>query len=264
MYGSILYKGKKISFADRGEGNALILLHGFLENKSIWDYFSKKLSENFRVITIDLPGFGGSECMGKIHLMEQMANVVNKVLQYLKVKSSLMIGHSMGGYVTLAYAAKYPGKLKGFGLFHSHALADSPDARLNRDRAIDIVKADRGGFIYNFIPDLFAPENVSKHEKEIKKLFDEALLTSREAIIAALEGMKYRTDKRDVLINARVPVLFILGKKDSRIPFEKTLAQAALPPVCEILVLDRVGHMGYIEARQLTLKTIEGFARKVL
>ncbi|MCD4723593.1 MAG: alpha/beta hydrolase [Bacteroidales bacterium] len=263
MTGSVLYKGKEISFADRGEGNVLVLLHGFLENKSIWNYFSKKLAEDFRVITIDLPGFGGSECLGRIHLMDQMANAINKVLQYLEVKSCLMIGHSMGGYVTLAYAAKYPGKLKGFGLFHSHALADNPEAKLNRNRAISIVEADRGGFIYNFIPDLFDPENVSKHEKEIKKLFAEALLTSREAIIAALEGMKYRTDKLDVLINARVPVLFILGKKDSRIPFEKALAQAALPPICEILVLDRVGHMGFIEARKLTLKAIEGFARKV-
>ena len=263
MTGSILYKGKKISFADKGAGNTLVLLHGFLENRSIWDYFSKKLSEDFRVITIDLPGFGGSECLGKIHLMDQMANAINKVLLHLEVKNCLMLGHSMGGYVTLAYAAKYSGKLKGFGLFHSHALADSPEAKLNRNRAISIVKADRGGFIYNFIPDLFAPENVSKYEKEIKKLFDEALLISRKAIIAALEGMKYRTDKLDVLINARVPVLFILGKKDSRIPFEKTLAQAALPATCEILVLDRVGHMGFIEARKLTLKAIEGFARKV-
>jgi pimeloyl-ACP methyl ester carboxylesterase len=169
----------------------------------------------------------------------------------------------MGGYVTLAYAAKYPGKLKGFGLFHSHAFADSPEAKRNRNRAISIVKADRGGFIYNFIPDLFAPENISKYEKEIKKLFDEALLTSRKAIIASLEGMKYRTDKLDVLINARVPVLFILGKKDSRIPFKKTLAQAALPPIGEILVLDRVGHMGFIEARKFTLMAIEGFATKV-
>lgn len=263
MYGSILYKGKKISFADQGAGNTLVLLHGFLENKSIWDYFSRKLSEDYRVITIDLPGFGGSECLGRIHLMDQMANAINKVLQHLDIKACLMIGHSMGGYVTLAYAAKYPGKLKGFGLFHSHALADSPEAKLNRNRTISLVKADHGGFIYNFIPDLFAPENVSKHEKEIKKLFDEALLISRKAIIAALEGMKLRTDKLDVLINARVPVLFILGKKDSRIPFEKTLAQAALPATGEILVLDNVGHMGFIEARKITLMAIEGFAAKV-
>ena len=262
MYGSILYKEKKVSFSDMGAGNTLVLLHGFLENMSMWDYFSKKLSEEFRVITIDLPGFGGSECIHAIHLMEQMAAVVNEVLKYLEVDKCLMIGHSMGGYVTLAFADKFPGKLLGFGLFHSHALADSPDAKHNRNRAVDIVKADRGGFIYNFIPDLFAPENVSKHEKEIEKLFAEALLISREAIIAALEGMKHRTDKLDVLTNARVPVLFILGKKDSRIPFEKTLSQVSLPAVSEILVLDNAGHMGHIEERKLTLMAIDEFAKK--
>ena len=263
MSGSILYKGKKISYCDEGRGPAIVLLHGFLENMSMWDYFSKKLSEEFRVITIDLPGFGGSECIHRVHLMEQMAAVVNEVLKYLEVDKCLMIGHSMGGYVTLAFADKFPGKLQGFGLFHSHALADSADAKRNRNRAVDIVKADRGGFIYNFIPDLFAPENVSRHEKEIEKLFAEAMLISREAIIAALEGMKHRTDKLDVLTNARVPVLFILGKKDSRIPFEKTLSQASLPAVSEILVLDNTGHMGHIEARKETLEMVWGFAEKV-
>ncbi|MCK4569469.1 MAG: alpha/beta hydrolase [Bacteroidales bacterium] len=263
MYGSILYKGKKISFVDRGEGNALVLLHGFLENMSMWDYFSQKLSEEFRVITIDLPGFGGSECINSVHLMEQMAAVVNEVLEHLEVEKCLMIGHSMGGYVTLAFVDKFPEKLQGFGLFHSHALADSPDAKRNRNRAIDIVKADCGSFIYNFIPDLFAPENVESFEKEIKKLYEDAMNTSPKAIIAALEGMKNRTDKRDVLAYAKVPVLFILGKKDSRIPIEKTLVQASLPAVSEILVLDDAGHMGHIEAPKETLGAVRGFAKKV-
>ena len=91
----------------------------------------------------------------------------------------------------------------------------------------------------------------------------DAMKTAPKGIIAALEGMKYRTDKLDVLINARYPILFILGKQDSRIPFENTLAQAALPRMGEILVLDRVGHMGFLEARETTLKAVEGFAGKI-
>lgn len=263
MTGRIQYKGKKIFFRDKGKGNAIVLLHGFLENQSMWDYFVKKLSAEYRVITIDLPGFGKSESFGRIHLMEQMAVCVNRVLKECAVNKCLLLGHSMGGYVTLAFASKYPGKLKGFGLLHSHALEDTPEARVNRNRAIEVVNSDRGAFIFNFFPELFAAENVSKYQKEIKKLHADALETSPKAIVAALEGMKYRKDKLDVLVKSKVPVLFILGKQDSRIPFEKTLAQAALPETSEILVLSNVGHMGHIEARKKTLQAIEGFAKKV-
>jgi pimeloyl-ACP methyl ester carboxylesterase len=173
-----------------------------------------------------------------------------------------MLGHSMGGYVTLAFASKYPGKLRGIGLLHSHAMEDTPEAKVNRNRAIEVVNSDRGAFIFNFFPELFAPENVERYQKEIRKLHEDALDTSPKAIVAALEGMKYRTDKLDVLVKSKVPVLFVLGKQDSRIPFEKTLAQAALPATSEILVLDKVGHMGHIEARKKTLKAIEGFVKK--
>jgi pimeloyl-ACP methyl ester carboxylesterase len=105
---------------------------------------------------------------------------------------------------------------------------------------------------------------VQLYEKEIKKLHADAVKTSPKAIIAALEGMKYRTDKLDVLVKSKVPILFILGKNDSRIPFENTMNQATLPATSEILVLDNVGHMGHIEARKKTLKAIEGFAKKTL
>ncbi len=264
MTANFLYKSKKISYHDTGKGPVIVLLHGFLENMRIWDHFSEKLASSFRVITIDLPGSGDSECLGDVHTMEEMSEVVNEVLKYLEIDTCLMVGHSMGGYVVLAFAAAYPDKLKGFGLFHSHALADSDEAKVNRDRAIAVVNSDHGHYIFNFFPDLFAPENVLNFQEEIDLLHREAAKTSQQAIVAALEGMKQRTDKLEVLIEARVPVLFILGKKDSRIPFQKTLAQAALPPTAEVLMLNNVGHMGFLEARKLTLMAIEGFARKVL
>ncbi|MEN8225408.1 MAG: alpha/beta hydrolase [Bacteroidota bacterium] len=263
MTGHILYRNKKICYHASGEGKVIVLLHGFLEQMSMWNYFSKKLSEKYTVVTIDLPGFGKSECLGPVHLMEEMASAVNKVLIHLNIRKCLLVGHSMGGYVSLAFAAMFSGKLKGLGLFHSHALADTAEAKVNRDRAIDVVRSDHGAFIFNFIPALFASENVEKFSKEIHRMHRDAISTSPEAIVAALEGMKYRTDKIDLLIRASFPFLFILGKKDSRIPFEKTLAQAALPATSEVLVLDNVGHMGFLEAREITLKAVEGFASKV-
>jgi len=262
MKGYILYKSKKIYFRDQGEGKTIVLLHGFLENMSMWNYFVKKLSTHYRVITIDLPGFGKSDTLGRVHLMEQMASVVNKVMKSREVKKCVMLGHSMGGYVTLAFASKFPGKLKGFGLLHSHAMADTPEAKLNRNRAIDVVLSDKSHFIFNFFPDLFAPDNAEKYHKEIQKLYADAIKTSPKAIVAALEGMKYRLDKLDVLVKSKVPVLFILGKQDNRIPLQSTIDQATLPETGEILVLDHVGHMGHIEARKKVLKTIESFAGK--
>jgi pimeloyl-ACP methyl ester carboxylesterase len=264
MNGNITYKGKKIWFRDKGSGPAIVLLHGFLENMGMWDYHVRKLSDGYRVVTVDLPGFGRSECIDKVHLMEQMATAVNRVLKALQIKKCLMIGHSMGGYVTLAFASKFPRKLKGFGLLHSHALADTPEGKLNRNRAINVVISDHGGYIMNFFPELFAPDNVPRFASEIDELYKEAVKTSPKAIIAALEGMKYRTDKLEVLVKSSVPVLFILGKKDNRVPFEKTMVQATLPSSSEIIVLDNVGHMGHIEARKQTLKAIRGFAEKVL
>lgn len=263
MSGYILYKGKKIYFRDRGSGKVIVLLHGFLENMNMWDYFVRKLSAHYRVITIDLPGFGKSDSLGRVHLMEQMASVVNKVMKSREVKKCFMLGHSMGGYVTLAFASKFPGKLQGFGLLHSHAMADTPEAMVNRNRAIDLVLSNKGHFIFNFFPELFAPENVDKYHKEIQKLYDDAIKTSPKAIVAALEGMKCRLDKLDVLERSKIPVLFILGEKDNRIPLQSTIEQATLPETNEVLVLDHVGHMGHIEARKKVLKTIDSFARKV-
>ncbi len=264
MTRDIDFQGRKTRISDSGKGPAIVLLHGFLEDLGMWEYLSGKLSASYRVVAIDLPGFGGSAPLGRKHSMENMAEAVNEVLDYLSIEKCLMIGHSMGGYVTLAFAGAYPGKLAGFGLFHSHALADSPEAKENRDRAIAIVNSDHGKFIFSFFPDLFAEENVDEFKSEIESLQRSASVVSPRSVIAALAGMRDRPARLDVLVNATVPVLFILGKQDSRIPFQSTLAQASLPAISQILVLDHVGHMGFIEAKETTLKAIEGFAGMAL
>ena len=112
--GTIKFQKKNIFYTDEGTGKVVVLLHGFTESQKIWKNFAKKLSAKYRVITIDLPGHGKSESPGAVHSMELMANVVFAVLKKLKAGKCMMIGHSMGGYVTLAFAEKYPKKLKGF------------------------------------------------------------------------------------------------------------------------------------------------------
>ncbi|MGA2823292.1 MAG: alpha/beta fold hydrolase [Bacteroidales bacterium] len=259
---SILYKEKKIFFAESGKGKTIVLLHGFTETSKIWDSFRDQLSESFRVIVIDLAGHGKSESLEPTHSMELQADVVYEVLKQRKVKKCIMIGHSMGGYVTLAFALKYPEMLKGLCLFHSHPFPDSPVDRKNRDRTVNVVKQDKFGFVARYIPSLFPEGSRRKFGKEIKQLVENGSEIQREGIIAALEGMKIRKNQSALLKSINVPVLFIIGLKDPKAPLDRLWKMVSLPQRSECLILRNVGHMGYIEAPEETLKMIKGFARK--
>jgi pimeloyl-ACP methyl ester carboxylesterase len=255
-----VFKEKRIFYTDSGQGQPIVLLHGFTESQKIWDRFAKALWDEFRIITIDLPGHGKSECIAEIHTMELQAEVVHAVLKKTGIKKCIMAGHSMGGYVTLAFAMKYPKKLKGICIFHSHCFADSPEDRENRDRVIEVVRNDKFRFIVNFIPNLFPEEVQKKFAKEIDILVKEAEKMPKEGIIAALEGMKIRSDQTSLLATTKLPVLFILGLKDSKAPVPKLWEMISLPAHSESLILRDVGHMGYIESPKETLEAIKHFA----
>ncbi len=255
------FQGNKIRFSDEGEGEVLVLLHGFIERIEIWKEFSSELSKSHRVICIELPGHGESEVIASIQTMELMADMVYEILQKIHVHSIVLVGHSMGGYVGLAFAEKFPEMLKGLGLFHSHVLADTPQAKLGRDRAIEIIKQNKEGFIFNFIPDLFAECNRETYKEEIKCLQEGAKTLTGDALIACLQGMKERTDKLLLLMEIDVPVLFIAGKEDSRAPINSIMAQSVIPKHSQILVLGDCGHMGYIEKRKETMNFIAQFVK---
>lgn len=256
------FESGKVHFDDQGDGPAVVLLHGFLESLRMWDYFIKHLSKNFRVVAIDLPGHGKSDVYNHGLTMTIMANWVKAVLDHLRIKRCVMVGHSMGGYVTLEFAMQFPEMIKGLGLFHSHASADTEEARENRRRTINIVKLDKAGFIKEFIPDLFTEENAVKYAGEIAELQKRSVETPPQGIISALEAMRDRSGKIELLLNTNVPVLFIAGKEDKRIPVQNVMAQAILPAHSEVLLLGNVGHMGFIEAREKTLDMLRCFIRK--
>ncbi|MFA6923974.1 MAG: alpha/beta hydrolase [Bacteroidales bacterium] len=262
-YQTINFKGAKINFCENGNGNAIVLLHGFTESLEIWNNFTEKLSEKYKVITIDLPGHGKSECIAEVHTMELMADCVKAVLEFLNVKKCVMFGHSMGGYVTLAFTKKFPEMINGFGLFHSSAFADTPEAKENRKRAIEIIRKNHKDYLNQFIPDLFAPENVERLKPEIERLkINASEQMTAEGITAAQLGMLERKDYSDLLSETNVPVFFIFGKKDKRIPFEKAAMQINLPKHSEVTILD-CGHMGYLEAPEETLHSIKSFAEMI-
>ncbi|NCC72431.1 MAG: alpha/beta hydrolase [Sphingobacteriia bacterium] len=259
---TIIFKEKPVHYKTEGEGNTLVFLHGFIESLEIWEDFSRALSKKFKIVRIDLPGHGKTPLIEKIHTMELMAASVKAVLDALDIKRCVMVGHSMGGYVTLEFAKQYPQMLSGICLFHSHAAADTEEVKENRRRTIEMIKLNRKGFVKQFIPDLFAEINTVKFAEKIDMLWHRADKMSGQSIIAALEGMKERSGKLDLLLNTTIPVLFIAGKDDMRIPVQNVLAQAILPRHSEVLVLAEVGHMGFIEARDDTMEMISCFAHK--
>jgi pimeloyl-ACP methyl ester carboxylesterase len=261
---NITFKKKKIFYNEEGKGKVIVLLHGFMESSKIWKEFSTILSKVFRVISIDLPGHGKSENLGEVNDMGSMAQAIYKVLRQLRITECIMIGHSMGGYVTLAFAEQYPKLLKGFGLIHSHPFEDTEENRVNRDRTIEIVRADKLSFITQFFPTLFSSESKEKFKKDIDKLISRAEKMSKEGVIGALGGMKMRIDKTETLKNARVPVLFVIGMKDAKIPVDRSWEMISLPKHSEIHLFQDVSHMGFIEAPVETLQAIYCFARQTL
>jgi len=258
------YQKKTINYTDDGTGKSIVLIHGFTESLKIWTGFATQLSKKYRVITLDLPGHGKSDCLAKVHSMELMAEVVFALLKRIRAGKCMMAGHSMGGYVTLAFAGKYPGMLRGLTLFHSHCFADTPFEQGNRDRTIAIVNQDKFSYVAQFIPGLFPVEVHKKFSKLIERLIQRASRMEKEGVVAALEGMKIREDQSELLKNTKLPVLFILGQKDSKAPVSRLWEMIALPAVSETLILRECGHMGYIEAPEETLNAILGFVRKHL
>ncbi|WP_281297958.1 alpha/beta fold hydrolase [Flavobacterium limnophilum] len=243
----ILYKNTKISYSDTGKGNAVVLLHGFLENKTMWQDLVPELSKKNRIITIDLLGHGETECLGYIHSMEDNAEIVQAVLSKLRIRKAVFVGHSMGGYVALAFAELYPEKVRALVLLNSTSKADSEERKTNRDRAIKAVKKDYTTFIRLSIGNLFSPDNRERLIDEIEKVKNEALKTPLQGVVASLEGMKIRKDREVLLHLTPYPKMLILGKKDPVLIYEIALEQIEDTAVKLITLPD--GHMSHIENR---------------
>lgn len=253
----IQYKGANIFYTDIGKGQTLVLLHGFLENSTMWQPFISKLSKNNRVICIDLLGHGKTDCLGYIHSMELMAEAVEAVLKKLHIKKAFFVGHSMGGYVALAFADKNPNMLQGLCLMNSTAQPDSVERQTNRDRAIIAVKENHKRFINMSISNLFRPKNRTLFSEEIKQVKIEALLTPLQGIVAALEGMKIRKDRTNLLNNTKQKLMMIISKKDPVLDYNTLLNQVKNTSVEFVEFND--GHMSHIENEKELLNTIMHF-----
>lgn len=254
------YQGRKVIYEMKGEGFPVVLLHGYLESIKIWESFSNDLAKDYKVIRVDLPGHGNSEIIGKVQTMDLLAGAVREVLIKEKIKKSVVVGHSLGGYVTLAFVEKFPELLVGFCLFHSHPLADTHEVKENRKREIAMVEAGKKHLLYQRnVPKSFAKENTEKFKSEITRALEIASHTPDDGIIAMLHGMMQRPDRREILTRPVLPGLWILGKKDQYIPYGKMLSQVSPGFGIQVASLKNSGHMGFIEEKEKSLRILSDF-----
>jgi pimeloyl-ACP methyl ester carboxylesterase len=189
-----------------------------------------------------------------------MADKINELLIHLGIEQCVIIGHSLGGYVSLAFAEKYEHKLKGLGLFHSTAFPDSAEKRKTRNKTIEFLeKHGVEAFASSFVPPLFYPPNRELLKAAIQRQIEIVCSTAKESIIAAVKAMRDRKSRIDVLKKIKAPVLFIIGEEDTSVPLDASLEQAALPAKSVKHILSGAAHMGMFERKDETLKIVEDF-----
>ncbi len=254
----ITHKGKNISYRTRGKGPLVLLLHGFAEDGTIWKG-QYDLFPRHRLVVPDLPGTGDSELLEEAS-MESMAAAIKAVMDAEGAEKVILIGHSMGGYVALAFAERYPEALQALGLFHSTAFADSEEKKETRRKGIRFIEENGPAqFLKTTTPNLYSPRSREEHPEWIAEHLAATHNFSADSLVTYYMAMIDRPDRTAVLAQSKVPVLFVMGRYDSAVPLQDGLKQCHLPALSYIHILDETGHMGMIEEKAQTAELLTAF-----
>ena len=242
-----------------GSGIPLVLLHGLCEDHEIWSEFIKAFPGR-HILRIDLPGFGQSEVYGNGSL-RAMAEAVHKVLQKEQIKKSIMVGHSMGGYVALEYARKHgEDRLAGLGLFHSHPYEDSQERKdIRRKTIAHIDNYGTAQYVQQLFQSIATPAFNKENTEIIAALAEKAVRFSVTGVATAIEAIRTRKDSSEVLRELHCPVLFVVGAKDQIVPAKMSMQQLVLPKIADIHIIPETGHLGMLENKDQTQKILENF-----
>lgn len=249
-----------IHFFSRGQGSAVVLLHGFCEIGEMWSDFATGLSEEFNVFCPDLPGFGKSPLPKPQISLEETAVMLEEWMEAHSIQNPMIIGHSLGGYVVLALLELMGSKIRGIGLFHSTAFADDAEKKEMRNRTIQFLKkfgAEK--FVSSFVPPLFSEKHREEFADEIEKATEQARQSTLEGLIAFTEAMRDRKDRFEVLKNFQGPKLMIVGTEDGAIKIESSRQQVAA--FTDYVELEGTGHMGMIEEKERTFEIVREFCK---
>lgn len=255
---------ENISYRSAGDGEKLVLLHGFCETHEIWNKIAPLLAENFQVITVDLPGFGDSPLPSEDISIDIIAEKISRWLQIITDEKVILMGHSLGGYITLAMIEKYPEQLKGFGLLNSTAFSDDDVKKGNRMKTIDFLKSHgKDTFLDSFIPGLFYDSNSSSDKILVQEAREISDKTSLPAMISYTLAMKNRPSRIHLLQQKNLPLLFIAGKDDQVIPEHKSKEQMQLIAKGQSYFLDDTAHMSMLEKPEETARLIKVFINQL-
>ncbi|HZG24885.1 MAG TPA: alpha/beta hydrolase [Chitinophagaceae bacterium] len=260
---TITYQGRSLYYRVTGEGTPVVFVHGLAEDGEVWQEQVRFLENRYRLIVPDLPGSGRSESMDDLS-MEALAASVRAILEAENIKEAIMIGHSMGGYVTLAFAEKYHGSLRAFGLFHSSAFADSDEKKASRKKNIEFIKTHgTHEYLKQSFAVLFSEESKKSQPGILEKLTQQYKDFNPASLSAYNEAMMQRPERTAILETFVNPVLFIIGKHDTAIPFEDSLKQCHLPALSYIHIFDKSGHMAMFEETQKVNEVLQNFLQDV-
>ena len=247
---SFLFQNKKIQYKIFGKGKPVILVHGFGEDSNVWEGQINFLKAHVKLLVPDLPGSGQSEFIDDANI-ETYAEVIKALIEKESITQFTLIGHSMGGYVALAFAEKYAHYLKALGLFHSSAFADTEEKKETRKKAINFIN-DKGAyaFIKTSTPNLFTQQYKNAHPQKIEALIEAGKTFTAHTLIQYYEAMINRPDRTGILKTFSQAVLFIIGEEDQAIPFDSSIKQCHLPSKSHVHILRQSAHMGMWEEEQ--------------
>jgi pimeloyl-ACP methyl ester carboxylesterase len=250
---TIVHQSLTVFYRDEADStarpaNPVILIHGFAEDGAIWDQQVAFLKKDYRLIVPDLPGSGRSSPLTVETTVEQLADNIKAILDAESIRQCIMIGHSLGGYITLAFAEQYPERLKAIGLFHSTAYGDTAEKKTARSKSIEFIRKNGSApFIRQSTPNLFSETSRKENPGFVTRLIDRYANFDPDSLIQYYEAMIKRPDRTSVLANFAEPVLFIIGKQDNAVPFEQSLRQSHMPALSHIYILENAGHAGMLE-----------------
>jgi len=256
---TLSYHNKKIFYRSIGKGKPVMLVHGFGEDGNVWNRQVEYLQDKCYLIVPDLPGSGQSEMIDDMS-MEGLAEVLHSIIHEEQIDKWTVIGHSMGGYITLALVESYWNHVNAFGLFHSSAFPDTEEKKQTRKKGIEFINQHGAfEFLKTSTLNLFSPNSKSQIPNIIDEFIASLANFSADALVSYYHAMMNRPDRTTVLKNTENPVLFIAGEHDNAIPLNDVLKQCHLPENSYIHVLKNSGHMGMIEETEKANRMLEDF-----
>lgn len=252
---TVAVNGINLAYTRLGKGTPLVLVHGFPLDSSSWNELIPYLKDHFDLILPDLRGFGKSTTVEAPYTLSDMADDLAGLLDDLGVEKTALAGHSMGGYISLAFAKKYPQRVSGLGLIASQAAADAPEGKERRYKtAADVAEKGVGVVVEAMTPKLSADVRVQEFVRGVIER------QSKQAVIGALKAMAEREDAMPILSSFNFPLVLIHGDADQLIPIERAKEIKSANPSATLLELKGAGHMPMMEFARQTADGLMIFA----